>query len=890
MGWLSVRKSGLWLVLALAALIPALPALARAADAAPAADLLRVEPSALRFILQLGVLILASWLGGALFRRWNLSSTLGSLVAGIVIGPHMLGGLVGFASLFASGAEAGGAAAGGLFGVVTLALLALLFLIGLETDVRLLRRHSLVAALVGLGGTLAAMLAGGAVLFLFAPQLMGQAHSWWAPAVLFGALAMATASVSIMARTLAGLRRMESPEGRVALSGAAVDNLLTVVLLSTVTGVALTGAEPAPLLVGQMLLKTLAAGAVVGAVAVAVAQLGSRLAVFGNDTNGPAVYCLALALLAGGLLWWLGLSPLLGAYVVGLAFSATEIRHHVQERLEFVHAAFVPPCFALVGTAVDPSLLMEPRVLLFVVAFVLAVLLAKVVGAGLPAWLAGLNGVGCLRVGVILLPRGEVALVVVVSALAAGLLAPALLVALVVLFAVAGVLAPVVTERVFARGGVGLRGGFPAAEDARITFTFPSHNAAELVMGRLVELFEEEGYYVNLFHRREHLYQFTRDASAFSVQNPGARVVFTCAPQDRELINTAMLEVAAGIEQSLLEVRQPLDAARLRQQVQEDREAGAREAAPAAAVALRSFLVAGAMQPRLQATDKAGIIAELIGLLQVSGLVRDAAAAQQAVLDREQGFSSGLQHGIAIPHARTDAVDRLVCAVGLKPEGVAFDTLDGKPARIIVLALAPVHAAAPQLQFLAAISQTLHEEGRAALLACETPGDMYAMLSGAVRRGRQPAALEALAWQSISLDLRARTREEALDQLLALCARSGAVAAPDEARQDIFDREQKSATLIENGVALPHARTTATNRLVCAFGISRTGVAFAAADDQPAHFLAMVLAPPAVTTEYTRLIGALARALDAEGRQALLAARSSQEALAILTARGERAR
>ena len=877
-------------VLLLALLLALLPVPARATEA-PAVDLLRVSSSALLFLLQLGLLILAARLGGALFRYWKLPTTLGSLAAGIVIGPHVLGGLLGSPALFGSGTVAGGSpVAGGLFGVVALAMMLLLFLIGLETDVRLLRRHSLAASLVGLGGTVAALLAGSAVTVLFASALLDRTMSWWAPETMFAVIAVAASSISIIARTLAGQRRMESPEGRVALSGAVVDNLLAVLLLSTATGVAMAGGEPTLALSALMLLKTMAAGVAVGAVAVAIARAGSRVAALGNDTTGPAVYCVGLALLAGGVFWSFGLSPLMGAYVAGVAISATEIRHHVQERLEFVHAAFVPACFALVGTAVNPALLSQPGVMLFAIAFTVLVLLAKAIGAGLPARLAGMNAIGCLRVGVTMLPRGEMALAVVVAALAAGMLSAELLAAVVVLFAVAGVVSPLLTEQVFARGGAGTRGGFPASEDVRVTFTFPSHNAAELVMGRLIELFEDEGYYVNLLHRREHLYQFTRESSAFSVQNPGTLIVFTCAAQDRELVNTAMIEVAAGMEQSLRELRKPLDAALLRQRLQAAERAEPPPAASPAVVALRSFLAAGAMQPRLQATDKAGVIAELVELLRANGLVREPAAALRAVLEREQGFSSGLQHGIAVPHARTDVVDRLVCAVGLKPEGVAFDSLDDKPARIIVLALAPLHAAAPQLQFLAAVSQTLNDQGRTALLACETPEDMYAVLTGEQRRGRQPSAMESLAWQSISLDLRARTKEEALDQLLALCARSGAVVAPDDAREAVFAREQKAATVIENGVALPHARTAAADRLVCAFGISRAGVTFDATDDRPAHFLAMVLAPPAVTTEYTRLIGALARALDAEGRTALLAAKSSQEALAILTARGDRFR
>jgi PTS system fructose-specific IIC component len=73
--------------------------------------------------------------------------------------------------------------------------------------------------------------------------------------------------------------------------------------------------------------------------------------------------------------------------------------------------------------------------------------------------------------------------------------------------------------------------------------------------------------------------------------------------------------------------------------------------------------------------------------------------------------------------------------------------------------------------------------------------------------------------------------------------------------------------------------------MVCAFGISRAGIDFGAMDGKPSHFFAMVLMPPNASTEYTRLIGALARALDTDGRAALLATRSSQDALAILTAR-----
>jgi len=104
-----------------------------------------------------------------------------------------------------------------------------------------------------------------------------------------------------------------------------------------------------------------------------------------------------------------------------------------------------------------------------------------------------------------------------------------------------------------------------------------------------------------------------------------------------------------------------------------------------------------------------------------------------------------------------------------------------------------------------------------------------------------------------------------------------------EARTALLARESKSRTGLEHGIALPHARTEAVSKMVCALGISRRGVDFGSMDGQPATIFVMVLMPMEVTTAYTRLTGGLMRALDDTGREALMAAKSGSEAVAILT-------
>lgn len=109
----------------------------------------------------------------------------------------------------------------------------------------------------------------------------------------------------------------------------------------------------------------------------------------------------------------------------------------------------------------------------------------------------------------------------------------------------------------------------------------------------------------------------------------------------------------------------------------------------------------------LKGNDKTAIIAELVDTLLSAGLITDRESAMKVVLEREKKMSTGLQSGVAIPHGKTDTIDHLVAAIGIKKDGVEFESLDGLPAKIIVLTLSPTSRAGPHIQFLAEISKSL---------------------------------------------------------------------------------------------------------------------------------------------------------------------------------------
>ena len=132
----------------------------------------------------------------------------------------------------------------------------------------------------------------------------------------------------------------------------------------------------------------------------------------------------------------------------------------------------------------------------------------------------------------------------------------------------------------------------------------------------------------------------------------------------------------------------------------------------------------------LKGTTKEEIIQEMVDLLVSRGRIKDRDAALKAVLDREAKMSTGMQHGIAIPHGKTDSVDKLVTALALKKEGVDFGSMDGKPSTIFIMTISSISRTGPHIQFLSEISQVLNDpEKRNRILASQSASEVLEVLT-----------------------------------------------------------------------------------------------------------------------------------------------------------------
>lgn len=131
----------------------------------------------------------------------------------------------------------------------------------------------------------------------------------------------------------------------------------------------------------------------------------------------------------------------------------------------------------------------------------------------------------------------------------------------------------------------------------------------------------------------------------------------------------------------------------------------------------------------LEAQDKQAAIRELVGLLAAAGLVTNEASLHEAVWTREQTRTTGIGHGLAIPHGKCDAMRRIAMAIGKPAEPMEFEAIDRQPVRLIVLLASPPEKTSEHIQALARVSRLMNTESfRQAIYAATSAEEVWALL------------------------------------------------------------------------------------------------------------------------------------------------------------------
>lgn len=494
-------------------------------------------------VMQLALIIIAARMGGFLFQRFlKLPSVLGELVAGMVIGPYALGSkipLPGIGPLFET-QTIGLPVSSELYAIATIASIILLFLSGLATDLRVFMRYSFVGFLVGSGGLIVSFILGDLCAVLF-----GMAPSFMDPAALFlGTISTAT-SVGITARILTEKHKMSSPEGVTILAGAVIDDVLGIVVLAIVVGmtkVINAGGTMDWGHVGMVALKALGFWIVCTALGLLLArQLTGVLKRFGSPEVIVSI-SLGLALMLAGLSEMAGLAMIIGAYIMGLSLSRTDVVQELQNSLQGVYDMLVPVFFCVMGMMVDFSSMR--KALLFGLAYSLLAIIAKIIGCGIPAYLTKFNFHGALRIGLGMLPRGEVALIVAGIGLSTKCIGQDLFGVAILMTMVTTLLAPPLLVRSFRSQSSGLRQAEQEAEEKEEIFflDFPSPDITEFLMQRLVRAFQREEFFVNRLQMETETYQIRKDEISFTLSREGGKIIVSVPAEQRYVARLMIYE------------------------------------------------------------------------------------------------------------------------------------------------------------------------------------------------------------------------------------------------------------------------------------------------------------------------------------------------------------
>lgn len=378
----------------------------------------------------LAIIIIFAKFFGILARKLKAPQVVGEIIAGLLIGPSVLG-LVQQTDFLLQMAEIG--------------VVLLMFSAGLGTDLKELMKTGPKAFLIACAGVFIPLL-GGALLYMGFYGMAPWGSEGFYKAVFVGVILTAT-SVSITVQSLKEMGKLKGKVGTTILSAAIIDDVIGIIVLTFVIGFKKPDSNPGRVVLNTVMFFVLAF--VVGMIIYKIFKMvDSR---YPHTRRIPIIglaLCLSFAYIAEK---WFGIADITGAYVAGIILCSIQDSDYIAEKMDInSYMLFGPVFFASIGlkTNIDN---MTGAILLFSLCFVLVGLVAKIIGCGLMSRLCGFRGADCVKIGVGMMTRGEVALIVAQKGLSVGLLTPVYFTSVILLIIISSISTPIILKILYAK-------------------------------------------------------------------------------------------------------------------------------------------------------------------------------------------------------------------------------------------------------------------------------------------------------------------------------------------------------------------------------------------------------------------------------------------------------
>lgn len=382
-----------------------------------------MEHGGSEFLIDLVVILVFANLGGFLAQKLKQPSVLGQILVGVIIGPAVIG-LIGQSSFIAHFAEIG--------------VILLMFIAGLETDLKDLKASGKSSSLIAIGGVLTPLLFG------FLAVMIAEPSSSFNERLFVGIILTAT-SVSITVQALRELEQLRTKVGIGILGAAIIDDVLGIILLTITVGMISPDSGSSVYIVLIQIIGFFTLTFFVGVLFVRMMKKYHRYLNRGNTILQLAlVFCFVMSVLAEEL----GVAAIIGAYFTGVVFSTTSYRNRVSsETQRIAYVLFTPVFFVNIGLSVNFDGLSES--LGVAIAIIIAAIAGKLVGCFVGARVSKFSTRESLQVGIGMIPRAEVALIVTNLGLKMNIIGHEIFTSIILLVLVSTIVTPIMLKASF---------------------------------------------------------------------------------------------------------------------------------------------------------------------------------------------------------------------------------------------------------------------------------------------------------------------------------------------------------------------------------------------------------------------------------------------------------
>lgn len=378
----------------------------------------------------LAIIIIAAKFFGILARKCKAPQVVGEIIAGLLIGPSVLG-LVDQTDFILKMAEVG--------------VVLLMFSAGLGTDLKELMKTGPIAFLIACCGVFIPLVSG-ALIYMAYYGISPWGSDEFYKAVFIGTIITAT-SVSITVSSLKEMGKLKTKVGTTILSAAIIDDIIGIMVLTFVIGFKNPDANPGKVVINTVLFFVFSI--VVGYISYKVFKYVDKK--YPHTRRIPIAglaYCFALAYIAER---YFGIADITGAYFAGIILCSINDSDYIAEKTDInSYMLFGPVFFASIGLKTDIDDMTIP-LFLFSIGFVVVALLSKIIGCGLISRICKFSWLDSLKIGVGMMTRGEVALIVAQKGLSVGLVEPVYFTSVILLIIVSSISTPIILKILFSR-------------------------------------------------------------------------------------------------------------------------------------------------------------------------------------------------------------------------------------------------------------------------------------------------------------------------------------------------------------------------------------------------------------------------------------------------------